>query len=185
MARLQHEPSDLDQLRGVLPPPGTGPVSGAKGIALKTGIKRIADADPIDNDLVLIPGRHVAPAALREDKDALNFLQLPEPSPAHCTATHRWASDPRSGLAFWWSHMWIYFAGPSVGGRIAVGCAWILRGPPTLAANEAANEAAQKLDLLSSPQVRICAVSDDRQSKRRRCPSNLGRGSVRETWYSP
>jgi|SRR5665213_98652 len=162
VARLQHEPSDLDELRGVLPPPGTGPVSGAKGIALKTGIKRIADADPIDNDLVLIPGRHVAPATLREDKDALNFLQLPEPSPAHGTATHRWASDPRSGPAFWWSHMWIYFAGPSVGGRIAVGCAWILRGPPTLAANEAANEAAQKLDLPSSPQVRICAVSDDR-----------------------
>jgi hypothetical protein len=112
VARLQHEPSDLHHLRGVLPPPGTGPVSGAKAIALKTGIKRIANADPIDNDLVLIPGRHVPPATLPEDKDALNFLQLPEPSPTHGTATHRWASDTRSGPAFWWSHMWIYFAGP-------------------------------------------------------------------------
>ena len=64
MPRFQHEPSDLHHLRGVLPPPDTGPVSGAKGIALKTGIKRIANADPIDNDLALIPGRHVAPATL-------------------------------------------------------------------------------------------------------------------------
>jgi hypothetical protein len=89
VARLQHEPSDLHHLGGVLPPPGTGPVSGAKGIALKTGIKRIANADPIDSDLVFIPGRYVAPATLSEDMDALNFLQLPEPSPTHGTATHR------------------------------------------------------------------------------------------------
>jgi hypothetical protein len=88
VARLQHEPSDLDQLRGVPPPPRTGPVSGAKGIALKTGIKRIADRDPIDNDLVLIPGRHVALATLREDKDALNFLQTSRTKPS---AWHRYS----------------------------------------------------------------------------------------------
>jgi hypothetical protein len=94
---MQHYPTDGGEchsitrvsVRGVPPPPRSGPVSDAKGIALKTGIKRIADTDPIDNDLVLIPGRHVALATLREDKDALNFLQLPEPSPAHVTATHR------------------------------------------------------------------------------------------------
>ena len=58
-----------------LTPPGTSPVAGAKGIALKKGIKRIADANPTDYDLVYIPGGHAAPAILREDKEALDFLR--------------------------------------------------------------------------------------------------------------
>jgi len=36
-----------------------------------------------------------------------------------------------------WSHLWIYLAAPLVGGGIAVGIAWILRGPPTVAADRA------------------------------------------------
>jgi aquaporin Z len=36
-----------------------------------------------------------------------------------------------------WSHVWIYLLGPLAGGALAVGVAWILRGPPTLAADEA------------------------------------------------
>jgi len=36
-----------------------------------------------------------------------------------------------------WSHVWIYLLGPLAGGALAFGVAWILRGPPTLAANEA------------------------------------------------
>ena len=35
------------------------------------------------DDLDPILGRHVAPVTLREDMDASNFLQLPEPSPTH------------------------------------------------------------------------------------------------------
>jgi aquaporin Z len=34
-----------------------------------------------------------------------------------------------------WSHLWIYVLAPLCGGAIAVGFAWILRGPPTLAAD--------------------------------------------------
>jgi aquaporin Z len=34
-----------------------------------------------------------------------------------------------------WSHLWIYIAAPLVGGAIAVGFAWVLRGPPTIAAD--------------------------------------------------
>jgi aquaporin Z len=30
-----------------------------------------------------------------------------------------------------WSHLWIYLAGPLVGTLLAVGIAWVLRGPPT------------------------------------------------------
>jgi aquaporin Z len=37
-----------------------------------------------------------------------------------------------------WSHLWIYVLGPGVGAAIAVALAWILRGPPTLAADKAA-----------------------------------------------
>lgn len=36
-----------------------------------------------------------------------------------------------------WSHLWIYLVGPFTGAAIAVGFAWILRGPPTLAATRA------------------------------------------------
>jgi aquaporin Z len=37
-----------------------------------------------------------------------------------------------------WTDAWAYVAGPMVGGVIAVGFAWILRGPPSQAASEAA-----------------------------------------------
>jgi aquaporin Z len=34
-----------------------------------------------------------------------------------------------------WAHLWIYIVGPLAGGALAVGFAWILRGPPTVAAD--------------------------------------------------
>jgi aquaporin Z len=37
-----------------------------------------------------------------------------------------------------WSHLWIYVLAPLAGGVIAVGFAWILRGPPTAAADRSA-----------------------------------------------
>ncbi|MDA8437297.1 MAG: aquaporin [Propionibacterium sp.] len=37
-----------------------------------------------------------------------------------------------------WTSWWVYLAGPVAGGLLAVGIAWILRGPPSLAANVAA-----------------------------------------------
>ncbi|MDE2282176.1 MAG: aquaporin [Actinomycetales bacterium] len=37
-----------------------------------------------------------------------------------------------------WTSWWAYVAGPLIGGALAVGVAWILRGPPSLAGNEAA-----------------------------------------------
>ena len=37
-----------------------------------------------------------------------------------------------------WRSWWVYLAGPIAGGLLAVGIAWILRGPPSLAANIAA-----------------------------------------------
>ncbi|HSO96510.1 MAG TPA: aquaporin [Acidimicrobiia bacterium] len=37
-----------------------------------------------------------------------------------------------------WTALWAYVAGPLVGGAVAVGFAWILRGPPTKAGNRAA-----------------------------------------------
>ena len=37
-----------------------------------------------------------------------------------------------------WQHGWVYVAGPLLGGALAVGVAWILRGPPSEAANVAA-----------------------------------------------
>ena len=37
-----------------------------------------------------------------------------------------------------WKSWWAYFLGPIIGGILAVGVAWILRGPPSLAASEAA-----------------------------------------------
>ena len=37
-----------------------------------------------------------------------------------------------------WTSWWAYVVGPLIGGLIAVGVAWILRGPPSLAASEAA-----------------------------------------------
>ncbi len=40
-----------------------------------------------------------------------------------------------------WSHAWIYVLGPLGGGAIAVGCAWILRGPPSAAADSSAQGA--------------------------------------------
>jgi aquaporin Z len=41
-------------------------------------------------------------------------------------------------LAGDWTSWWAYVAGPIAGGLFAVGIAWILRGPPSLAANLAA-----------------------------------------------
>ena len=40
-----------------------------------------------------------------------------------------------------WHDWWAYLIGPSAGAIIAVGFAWILRGPPSTAANEAAQGA--------------------------------------------
>jgi aquaporin Z len=37
-----------------------------------------------------------------------------------------------------WQAWWVYLAGPLAGGVVAVGFAWILRGPPSRAASEAA-----------------------------------------------
>jgi aquaporin Z len=54
-----------------------------------------------------------------------------------------------------WSHLWIYVLGPLAGAAIAVGFAWILRGPPTLAADEAAqghsSEAMKSSDATNEP----------------------------------
>src|SRR5579875_176387 len=41
-------------------------------------------------------------------------------------------------LAGDWTSWWAYLAGPIAGGLLAVGIAWILRGPPSPAANVAA-----------------------------------------------
>jgi aquaporin Z len=49
-----------------------------------------------------------------------------------------------------WSHLWLYIAGPFCGGAIAVGFAWILRGPPTLTADRSA----QGLSADESPESR-------------------------------
>jgi aquaporin Z len=37
-----------------------------------------------------------------------------------------------------WDHWWVYVAGPLIGGLAAVGCAWLLRGAPSTAADLAA-----------------------------------------------
>ncbi|MHB1912643.1 MAG: MIP/aquaporin family protein [Acidimicrobiales bacterium] len=37
-----------------------------------------------------------------------------------------------------WSAWWAYVLGPIAGGVVAVGCAWVLRGPPSKAASQAA-----------------------------------------------
>jgi len=58
----------------VLTPPG-GPVTTAKGVVLYEGMSRIADATPSDYDLIYIPGGLRAPATLREDKVALDFIR--------------------------------------------------------------------------------------------------------------
>jgi aquaporin Z len=51
-------------------------------------------------------------------------------NPARAFSTALLAND--------WSHLWIYVTAPCVSGAIAVGFAWILRGPPTFAADRSA-----------------------------------------------
>ncbi len=46
---------------------------------------------------------------------------------------------------------WVYVLGPVVGGLVAVGCAWLLRGPPTLAGDEAAQGWIDELAAGSAP----------------------------------
>jgi len=58
----------------VLTPVG-GPVESTKGVFLKQGIMRIADAHPGDYELLYIPGGKRAPATLVEDKTALDFIR--------------------------------------------------------------------------------------------------------------
>jgi aquaporin Z len=43
-----------------------------------------------------------------------------------------------------WTAFWAYAIGPIVGGGVAVGCAWILRGPPSKAGDEAAQGASNR-----------------------------------------
>lgn len=40
-----------------------------------------------------------------------------------------------------WSHRWTYLLEPFAGGALAVGVAWIFRGPPTLATDDASQGA--------------------------------------------
>ena len=40
-----------------------------------------------------------------------------------------------------WSGFWAYVVGPLIGGTVAVACAWLLRGGPSRAADEAAQGA--------------------------------------------
>jgi aquaporin Z len=41
-----------------------------------------------------------------------------------------------------WTDWWAYVIGPLAGGVVAVGCAWVLRGPPSKRASEAAQGSA-------------------------------------------
>ena len=50
-----------------------------------------------------------------------------------------------------WMSWWAYVAGPIAGGLLAVGIAWILRGPPSLAANVAAQGEVPNDTLPASP----------------------------------
>jgi aquaporin Z len=42
-----------------------------------------------------------------------------------------------------WTDWWAYVVGPVAGAALAVGFAWVLRGPPSKAADEAAQGAEQ------------------------------------------
>ena len=66
--RFVEEGYDVD----VLTPAG-GPLEGYKGLGLRTS-DRLADADPLAYDLLFIPGG-LAPGELREDADAIRFVQ--------------------------------------------------------------------------------------------------------------
>jgi aquaporin Z len=50
-----------------------------------------------------------------------------------------------------WTAEWAYIAGPVIGGAIAVGFAWILRGPPTKAGSETAQGDPRVLPVHTEP----------------------------------
>ncbi len=56
-----------------------------------------------------------------------------------------------------WASWWVYVAGPIAGGLLAVGIAWILRGPPSLAANVAAQGGDPDDDLAETRTSRTAA----------------------------
>lgn len=60
-----------------------------------------------------------------------------------------------------WSHLWIYILGPGAGAVIAVAFAWILRGPPTLAADAAAqgSSSSHQDNATSAPEDRAASTS--------------------------
>ena len=51
-----------------------------------------------------------------------------------------------------WTSWWAYVVGPLIGGALAVGVAWILRGPPSVAASEAAQGALEPVTPPSTPE---------------------------------
>ena len=66
--RFVEEGYDVD----VLTPSG-GPLEGYKGLGLTT-TQRLSDADPLAYDLLFVPGG-LAPGELRQDPDAISFVQ--------------------------------------------------------------------------------------------------------------